>query len=304
MKRPVPSLFLRLVLTAALAIASDRAYAQIHFDDFASSEGLSLVGDARVSGKVLRITRTRAAIAGAFWFREKQSVRSGFDTTFQFQLTHQNRFSAYRGTDGFAFVVQNSSLDALGGIGSAGGFGVSDSTWPPHAGIPWAVAVFFDTYRNREEGDPSSNYIAIRANGRLPETRWPPARLADSPNLSVRLKDGKVHTAHILFLPPVLSVFLDSAVAPVVETVVDLSVATDPQGFAWVGFTAATGGGWQNHDILSWSFGGTGVSMVSSELVSVSACLPNHNLCTPKGPSSSRAARVTTSCCPPTWNGA
>jgi len=36
-----------------VAIATDRAHAQIHFDDFASSEGLSLVGDARVSGKVL-----------------------------------------------------------------------------------------------------------------------------------------------------------------------------------------------------------------------------------------------------------
>ena len=69
-----------------VAIATDRALAQIHFDDFASSEELSLVGDARVSGKVLRITPAKAEEAGAFWFREKQSVGSGFDTTFQFQL--------------------------------------------------------------------------------------------------------------------------------------------------------------------------------------------------------------------------
>ena len=69
-----------------VAIATDRALAQIHFDDFASSEELSLVGDARVSGKVLRITPAKAEEAGAFWFREKQSVGSGFDTMFQFQL--------------------------------------------------------------------------------------------------------------------------------------------------------------------------------------------------------------------------
>ena len=266
------------------AIAAGRAHAQIHFDDFTSSGGLSLVGDARVSGKALRITRARAEKSGAFWFRDQQSVRSGFDTTFQFQLTRQNLFSPWRGTDGFAFVVQNSGPEALGGMGSALGFGVGDSTWP-HAGIPWAVAVFFDTYRNRVEGDPSSNYIGIRVDGSPSETRWPPGRLADSPNLSVRLKDGKVHTARILFQPPILSVYLDGSVTPVVETVVDLSVATDREGDAWVGFTAATGGGWQNHDILSWSFGKTEVSssmyMVTHEiLLPMSACLPNHKLCT------------------------
>jgi hypothetical protein len=176
--------------------------------------------------------------------------------------------------------------EALGGIGSAGGFGVGDPTNPRHAGIPWAVAVFFDTLRNPEEKDPSSNYIAIRANGSPPETRWPPARLASTPNLSVRLKDRKVHTAHIIFQPPALLVFLDNSAAPVQETVVDLSIATDHRGSAWVGFTASTGG-WQNHDILSWSFAGTDVSSnmwaVSSDITfPMSACLPNRNLCTPE----------------------
>jgi hypothetical protein len=142
-----------------VAITTDRAHAEIHFDDFASGEGRSLVGDARVSGKVLRITRARAEQSGAFWFREKQSVLLGFDTTFQFQLTNQDRLF-FRGADGFAFVLQNSGPEALGGLGSAGGFGVADSIGTPsHAGIPWAVAVFFGTYRNEEEADPSSNYI-------------------------------------------------------------------------------------------------------------------------------------------------
>ena len=201
-----------------VAIVANRADAQIRFDDFATSERLSLVGDARVSGKILRLTPARAEKSGAFWFRDKQSVRTGFETTFQFQLTRQNRFSEWRGTDGFAFVLQNSGPDALGGMGSALGFGVGDATWP-HPGIPWAMAVFFDTYRNKAEGDPSSNYIGIRVNGNPSETRWPPTRLADSPSLKVRLTDGKTHTASIIFQPPVLSVFLDGAA--VVETIVD-----------------------------------------------------------------------------------
>jgi hypothetical protein len=93
------------------AIAASRVHAQIHFDDFTSSEGLSLVGDVRVSGKVLRITPAREEKAGALWFRDKQSVGSGFETTFRFQLTHHDRVF-YRGVDGFAFVVQNSGPDA------------------------------------------------------------------------------------------------------------------------------------------------------------------------------------------------
>jgi hypothetical protein len=59
--------------------------------------------------------------------------------------------------------------------------------------------------------------------------RWPAARLAYTPTLSVRLKDGKVHTARIVFQPPVLSVFLDGSIAPVLKTAVDLSIVMDPQ---------------------------------------------------------------------------
>jgi hypothetical protein len=266
-------------------MAIDRAPGAIRFEDFASTQTLSLIGNAAVSGKILRLTPARRNQAGAVWFRDKQPVRSGFETTFQFQLTQQDWL--FHGTDGFAFVLQNSGPSALGGRGMAGGFGVSDPTNPPHPGIPWCIAVFFDTLRNPQEGDPSSNYIAIRANGSPTGMRWPAARLAFTPNLSIRLKDRKVHTARILFQPPVLSVFLDGSLAPVLKTAVDLSIVMDRQGSAWVGFTAATGWGWQNHDILNWSFAGAAVSssmsMVSSDIsFSMSACLPDRNLCTPE----------------------
>jgi hypothetical protein len=268
-----------------IALAIDRAPAAIRFDDFASIQGLRLVGDAAVVGKVLRLTPARRNRAGAVWFRDKQPVRSGFETTFQFQLTHQDWF--FHGTDGFAFVLQNSGPAALGGRGSAGGFGASDPTNPPHPGIPWCIAVFFDTLRNPQEGDPSSNFIAIRANGSPAGMRWPAARLAFTPNLSIRSKDREMHTARIVFQPPVLSVFLDGSMAPVLETVVDLSIVMDPQGSTWVGFTASTGWGWQNHDIISWSFAGaavsSSVSVVSSNITfPMSACLPDRHLCTPE----------------------
>lgn len=268
-----------------LAMTGMRAHAEIHFKDFASVRGLALVGDAAVSGKALRLTPARGNRAGAVWFHDKQPVRSGFETTFQFQLTQQSLL--FHGTDGFAFVVQNAGPEALGGRGSAAGFGMPDPTNPRHRGIPWMIAVFFDTCRNRDEGDPSSNYIAIRANGGPNGMRWPAARLAFTPNLNVRLKDRKVHTARIVFQPPFLSVFLDGSIAPVLATVVDFSIATDDVGSAWVGFTAATGWGYENHDILNWSFGSISVSsslsVVSSYITfPMSACLPDRNLCTPE----------------------
>jgi hypothetical protein len=268
-----------------VAISTSQAHAQIHFKNFASAQGLSLVGNASVSGKVLRLTPARSNQTGAAWFRDKQPVRSGFQTTFQFQLTQQDWL--FRGTDGFAFVVQNSGPEALGGRGSAAGFGMPDPTNPRHPGIPWMIAVFFDTCRNKEEGDPSSNYIAIRTNGGAAGMRWPAARLAFTPNLSVRLKDRRVHTARIVFEPPVLSVFLDGSLAPALETVVDFSIAIDHEGSAWVGFTAGTGWGYENHDILTWSFArgsvSSSLSAVSSAITfPMSTCLPDRNLCTPE----------------------
>jgi legume-like lectin family protein len=275
-----------LAWTALFLSAAGPAPAAIHFEDFASIRGLSLIGDAAVSGKSLRLTPAKGDRSGAAWFREKQFVASGFETTFQFQLTHQRGLGP--GADGFAFVLQDSGPEALGGRGSAGGFAVSDRKYRhSERAIPWSIAIFFDTFFNWKEEDPSANYIAFCTYGRPSEMRWPAPRLAFTPNLPVELKDRKVHTARIRFRPPILSVFLDDAPAAVLEAVVDLSIVIDRQGSAWVGFTASTGGGYENHDILNWSFTSSDVSSslsaVSSEITFLrSACLPDRNLCTPE----------------------
>lgn len=112
---------------------------------------------------------------------------------------------------------------------------------------------------------------------------WPPARLASTKRLAVNLKDRKIHTARISYQPPVLAVYLDDA--RVLVSTVDLSTVTGPDGAAWAGFTASTGAGYENHDILSWSFSRPDVSsgMVSSVVSFPKAdCLPGHNLCTPE----------------------
>ena len=63
--------------------------------DFAN---LSLVGNAAVLSDRLRLTPTSIYQAGAAWLPNKQPVRGGFTTTFQFCLTHPGSDVA----DGFA----------------------------------------------------------------------------------------------------------------------------------------------------------------------------------------------------------
>jgi hypothetical protein len=117
--------------------------------------------------------------------------------------------------------------------------------------------------------------------------RWPEARPASTRHLRVHLKDNKVHTARIAFVPPVLAVYLDDSIKPNLQAVVDLSIVVDREGSTWVGFTASTGEGYENHDILDWSFDSAKVSsnasVVSSDITYLLwSCLPNRALCTPE----------------------
>jgi hypothetical protein len=239
---------------------------------------ITLAGDASMSGKLLRLTPARERMAGAAWLIDKQQVSTGFETTFEFRLTHQGG----GGADGFAFVLQNSGPLAIAGHGAAGGFAMGNGRGDPHSpGIPSSIAIFFDTYQNKDAGDPSGNYVAICNTGRPENMSWPPSRLAVVPELTVRMKDHKTHAVRIVFQPPILSIFLDQK--PVLSAPVDLSLVADAKGQAYAGFTASTGDGYQNHDIGSWSFtAGPPKSDVSSNISFAEfACLPELNLCTP-----------------------
>ena len=70
------------------------------------------------------------------------------------------------------------------------------------------------------------------------------------------LDDGEVHSVRIQHESGALSVFLDSASAPVLKIPVDLSnLLRLDEGRAWVGFTGATAGkDWKNHDIPNWDY--------------------------------------------------
>jgi hypothetical protein len=281
------SIFRWLGITLALAGAMSGQVSSFDIEDFGKAEGLELAGSAAIAGTRLRLTRAVVSQAGAAWVREKQSVGNGFETSFEFQLTGQGGLG--RGADGFAFVIQNSGPDALAGRGSAGGFALGDGRNNPRTkGIPFSLAVFFDTHRNADLGDPSDNYISIVTSGRPKQLRWPPPRLAFTKQLPFDLKDRAVHEARIVYRPPVLSVYADDLAKPMLVSVIDPSIVVDREGTAWVGFTASTGAGFENHEILNWKFSGGPKTDVSSGFVSSSisflmaSCLPDRSLCTPE----------------------
>lgn len=260
-----------LLLAAAISPAARAQFAP---------EQLRLVGAAELHDGHVRLTPARPEVAGAAWAVMKQSVAAGFDTEFRFQLTAEGGLGP--GADGFAFVLQNAGPDALAGRGAAGGFALGDGYGrADKPGIPHSIAVFFDTFRNEHE--PSDNYIAVCTNGAIGNMRWPPPRLAVSRKLKTRLKDRRAHTAAVHYSRPLLTVVVDDV--EVVRAVVDLSTVVDQDGAAYIGFTASTGAGYENHDILDWRFT---PQVTSSMFVVQSAidyqktnCLEGKNLCTP-----------------------
>lgn len=253
-------------------------------DVLPSEKELRLTGHARLLKDRVRLTRARNDQAGSVWRSQRQYVARGFDTRFTFQFTDQGGLGD--GADGLAFVIQNSGANALGGFGGSGGFGGGDGSSGHGNGrsIPFSLAVFFDSYYNQENDDPSDNALHICINGKPKDLQWPPSRLAVVPQLPVELKGRQRHTARVKYNPPILSVYLDDDL--LVETPVELSLVTDREGKAWVGFTAATGGGYENHDLLSWDWSTSAessISMVESTISFVlKECLPGKNLCTPE----------------------
>ena len=211
---------------------------------------LNLVKNAVRLEDRLRLTVDQKHQAGAAWLPAKQSVQGGFAATFQWQIS---RTGPAAGADGFAFVVQNANGLALGNGG--GGIGYN--------GIPNSLTVEFDTLQNPpgefegELGDPNANHISVQSRGKLPNSAGSTFSLGSTTAIPL-LADGNVHTAKVAYVPGTLTIFLDDLPKPVLTVPVDLGTTLSlDNGQAWIGFTAATGGRSQAHDILSFSLVGT-----------------------------------------------
>ncbi|GMI22531.1 hypothetical protein TeGR_g13865, partial [Tetraparma gracilis] len=247
-------------------------------------------------GPALRLTSSDPRQSGSAWYQREQEVGEGFDTTFKFRISNPslrcdvlddvNTNCRSRGGDGFAFVVQEDSGQALGGAGADLGYG----------GVGNSVAIELDTYYNPELLEPYENHVSVHtrggagAGGNSAEQGYSlgatsairdltdgeiDVRIKYEPTFNNRLLADphfavSPHASHFLSNADfpnggqadwgvglgTLSVYVENLHDPVLIVPLNLEATLDlNHGRAWVGFTAATGSNtWQVHDILEWQW--------------------------------------------------
>ena len=236
---------------------------------------------------VLRLTPNSTFEDGSAWYGTQQPVSGAFSTTFTFQLSGANGLGP---ADGIAFLIQNSSTSALGPDGCGIGFGDSASGCAPSTGgIPNSLAIEFNTYQN-DGIDPNSNDVTIQnCAGTGANSVDPTCTVIGGVNstLPVTMSDGNVHSVTINYSGPsttLIDVILDNVdLFPPTESNPNGGVPFDltsiglNSGNAWVGFTAATGGGDDNQDILSWTFTPQAQTAVLMQNVQSNLNFPNQS---------------------------
>jgi hypothetical protein len=188
------------------------------FADFTNTGGLNLIGAATVTNSNrLRLTPAQGSTGAAWYVADKAFVAGDFETTFQFQLATAT--GGADGSDGFAFVIQNSSPTELRGGGGALGY----------SGMPNSVAVEFDTFLNTENGDPSQSHISVHTNGTGSNGVNESYSLGVYNTSGFILDDAQVHTGKLSYAPGTLSVYLDNLTTPVITVSLDLAGRLDPE---------------------------------------------------------------------------
>jgi Legume lectin domain/PEP-CTERM motif len=257
----------RFILPACLlafCLAPSRAD-QFTYPGFSSTAGLTFVGSAgtavTLDGTVLRLTPAQAGQAGAAYHTSPFMLGASdtFSTTFQFRFTNAGGIDP---ADGITFVLA-ASPTGLGSGGGALGYG----------GVPNSVAIEFDTYNNASIDNFSSNHVGIDTGGALNDmglanvysngscgfTNGFPAQ---NPNtVPGCMSNGNLWTVNVSYDGSKLSVSLkDSAeLSPFIafnSFPINIASALGTNN-AFVGFTAGTGSGFENQDIINWTFANT-----------------------------------------------
>ena len=224
--------------------AAFQAQADFNYTTFTGVTTLQLVTHATISTGRLRLTPNSANQVGAGWHNVQQNVAGGFTCTFTFRLPTNSS----GGADGFAFVIQNSSLTAIGGDGCRIGY----------HGITNSLAVEFDTYTSGtcvagDVADPNDNHVSVHTKGALANSAEESASIGINTNIPT-LWNNTIRTVRIDYVPGQMEVYIDDLTTPRITAPIDLNTLGLNAGKAWVGFTASTGGATEIHDILTWSF--------------------------------------------------
>ncbi|HXJ18792.1 MAG TPA: L-type lectin-domain containing protein [Polyangia bacterium] len=236
---------LAAALLTALPATAARA-TMVTFADFSSTQGLTLSGTAAPAttsdGHVLQLTPAMAYQSGSAFGTQMIRVHD-FSSTFSFRMTAPGGVmdaDQHLGADGITFTIQPVSA-SIGGDGRGLGIG----------GVTPAISIEFDTFLNDDAAtaDPSSSHIGVDIDGNV--------HSVITTDISPFLNDGNRWYAWVDCDGKTLTVRVNETGVRPDEA--QLTYALDVEGTlgtdtAYVGFTAATGGGYQNHFIIDWTY--------------------------------------------------
>lgn len=242
----------------------------VNYANFGDTSALTLVGNAAAAstsdGTVLRLTPAASGQAGAAYSNSPVTLGAGniFSSSFQFRFTSPGGWDP---ADGITFVLA-SNATGLGG----GGVGMG------YAGVNNSVAIEFDTYNNTgyslgNDDGASSNHVSIDTNGALTNAAlanvygngscgFDPGTPTQNPYTAGGcMSNGNLWTVKIGYDGTHLSVsLLDPSLGVWFQAIdnyaIDIASILGTNQ-AYVGFTSATGAGWENHDIVNWQFADT-----------------------------------------------
>jgi hypothetical protein len=232
------------------------------FADFSNPSGLTLVGNAALTANRLRLTGAAENEVSATWLNQRADVQSGFVTTFQFQITERGGYTpdwepgvVNDGADGFTFTIQNAGPTAMGLYASGIGY----------YGIPNSLSIEFDTWNNKPSYcEPNGNHVAVQSLGlaaNQPEHCADAGGAFPNPTLGIAtpskdMSNGTIYNVMITYLPGALAVYFDDFSSPLLTVNVNLGTLLNLENGrdAYIGFTSSTGGAFENHDIVQWSY--------------------------------------------------
>jgi len=222
--------------TATITITDDDLFLP-NYNSFPIATGLSINGSTRVIGNVLQLTPNTPAQRGSAFYSTPIpiNVDTSFQTRFQMRAT-----GGAAGADGMTFVIQNSAagLTALGNVG--GGLG--------YEGIIKSLAIEFDTWQN--PGEINNNHTSIWVNGVLVNSLKTTTSTIDF-NSGTPFNVWVDYNGDGDLLAFYLSSGMTKPTTPVATVSVDLATILGNQAF--FGFTAATGGASNAHELVSWN---------------------------------------------------
>lgn len=258
---------LTLAAMAGLASSASAQLVQtINYTNFNSVAGLQLNGTTTqtpglaLEPNTLSLTlpataNTGQSQVGTVYHNNKQLVDQGFVCDFKFRMRDRNGV----GADGMTFIIQNDSATAMGASGGALGFATNLAFPAAGTGIGNSLAIAFDTWDNSTNWStiPGANVITVQTNGLLPNVPSSDKSLGGQA-VSGAFNDAAIHQVRVSYTPGVMSIYFDNLAVPVFNVPVNLAntLSLDPNGSAWVGFTAATGAriNAQRHELIDWQF--------------------------------------------------